>query len=152
MVLDSVHLLPIRPPEPVPELPPNKSPHRRRSSSKVTFPHESENGTFRKFLEEKRLAAGPDGARPSPAPSDPALSALKLDDFGKYPYTIWDFFPATCTCPHDIQRVGRLGDGGKWVWGMSLYEARETPTRGSKHPTQNTFPRRDSHLQLRRER
>lgn len=43
-------------------------------------------------------------------------------DFLRYPFTIWDFFPATWTCPHDFQRVGRLGDGGKWVCGMSIYE------------------------------
>jgi hypothetical protein len=49
-------------------------------------------------------------------------------DFLKYPFTIWDFFPATWTCPHDFQRVGRLGDGGKWVCGMSLYESIPAPT------------------------
>jgi hypothetical protein len=49
-------------------------------------------------------------------------------DFLKYPFTIWDFFPATWTCPHDFQRVGRLGDGGKWVCGMSLYEALPAPS------------------------
>ncbi|KAF1844015.1 uncharacterized protein K460DRAFT_357658 [Cucurbitaria berberidis CBS 394.84] len=48
-------------------------------------------------------------------------------DFLKYPYTIWDFFPATWTCPHDVQRVGRLGDGGKWVCGMSVYESLSAP-------------------------
>jgi hypothetical protein len=55
-------------------------------------------------------------------------------DFLRYPYTIWDFFPATWTCPHDFQRVGRLGDGGKWVCGMSIYEslaAPEFPTIGN---------------------
>jgi hypothetical protein len=57
-------------------------------------------------------------------PHIPFFPAQKMDDFGKYPYTLWDFFPATYTCPHDIQRVGRLGDGGKWVCGMSLYEAK----------------------------
>lgn len=57
-------------------------------------------------------------------PQIPFFPAQKMDDFGKYPYTLWDFFPATYTCPHDIQRVGRLGDGGKWVCGMSLYEAK----------------------------
>ncbi|CAL3968010.1 hypothetical protein PZA11_006943 [Diplocarpon coronariae] len=55
-------------------------------------------------------------------PRIPLFPAQKLEDFGKTPYTLWDFFPATWTCPHDIQRVGRLGDGGKWVCGMSLYE------------------------------
>jgi len=60
-----------------------------------------------------------------------------MDDFGKYPYTLWDFFPATYTCPHDIQRVGRLGDGGKWVCGMSLYESKPAPTishSSTEHP------------------
>ncbi|PBP28532.1 hypothetical protein BUE80_DR000531 [Diplocarpon rosae] len=55
-------------------------------------------------------------------PRIPLFPAQKMEDFGKTPYTLWDFFPATWTCPHDIQRVGRLGDGGKWVCGMSLYE------------------------------
>ncbi|TGO30401.1 hypothetical protein BPAE_0006g01440 [Botrytis paeoniae] len=55
-------------------------------------------------------------------PHIPLFPAQKLSDFSKTPYTLWDFFPATWTCPHDIQRVGRLGDGGKWVCGMSLYE------------------------------
>lgn len=48
-------------------------------------------------------------------------------DFGEYPYTIWDFFTPTWTCPLDVQRVGRLGDGGKWVCGMSVYESLPVP-------------------------
>ncbi|KAF9039870.1 methyltransferase domain-containing protein [Panaeolus papilionaceus] len=35
------------------------------------------------------------------------------------PYTVWDFFPAAFNCPHEIQRLGALGDGGKWVCGLS---------------------------------
>jgi hypothetical protein len=38
-----------------------------------------------------------------------------------WPYTVWDFTPATYSCPHEVDRVGRLGDGGKWVCGMSKY-------------------------------
>ncbi|KAF9279748.1 hypothetical protein BGZ68_007720 [Mortierella alpina] len=34
----------------------------------------------------------------------------------------WWYFPASFMCPHDIQRVGPLSDGGKWLCGMSLYE------------------------------
>ncbi|KAF8939589.1 methyltransferase domain-containing protein [Dissophora ornata] len=34
----------------------------------------------------------------------------------------WWYFPASFLCPHDIQRVGPLSDGGKWICGMSLYE------------------------------
>ncbi len=36
---------------------------------------------------------------------------------------MWDFFPPAYSCPWDVQRVGRLGDGGKWVCGMSKYES-----------------------------
>ncbi|KAJ0164488.1 hypothetical protein CTA2_879 [Colletotrichum tanaceti] len=25
-------------------------------------------------------------------------------------------------CPWDVERIGRMGDGGKWVCGMSRYE------------------------------
>jgi len=71
-------------------------------------------------------------------PKVPFFPAQKLDDFGKYPYTLWDFFPATYTCPHDIQRVGRLGDGGKWVCGMSLYEERPAPAVTPHNPTPET--------------
>ncbi|KAF2129734.1 hypothetical protein P153DRAFT_338774 [Dothidotthia symphoricarpi CBS 119687] len=59
-------------------------------------------------------------------PSNPKVPFFPTD-FLKYPFTIWDFFPATWTCPHDFQRVGRMGDGGKWVCGMNLYENLSVP-------------------------
>lgn len=67
-------------------------------------------------------------------PKIPLFPAQSTDDFSKTPYTLWDFFPATYSCPHDIQRVGRLGDGGKWVCGMSSYESRPAPAV-SQHST-----------------
>lgn len=36
-------------------------------------------------------------------------------------HTIWDFFVPAYTCPWDNQRVGKFGDGGKWICGMSKY-------------------------------
>lgn len=79
-------------------------------------------------------------AKAHPAnPQIPLFPAQKMDDFGKYPYTLWDFFPATYTCPHDIQRVGRLGDGGKWVCGMSLYESKPAPTTTTQQNTETVI-------------
>ncbi|PGH14357.1 hypothetical protein AJ80_05947 [Polytolypa hystricis UAMH7299] len=39
------------------------------------------------------------------------------------PYNIYDFVYPAFNCPHDVERVGRVGDGGKWVCGMTRYEA-----------------------------
>ena len=30
-----------------------------------------------------------------------------------------DFFTAAFNCPHEVERLGALGDGGKWVCGLS---------------------------------
>ncbi len=32
---------------------------------------------------------------------------------------IGDFFPAAFNCPHELERIGSLGDGGKWTCGVS---------------------------------
>ncbi|KAG0195726.1 hypothetical protein BGX28_000735, partial [Mortierella sp. GBA30] len=32
----------------------------------------------------------------------------------------WWYFQPAFNCPHELQRVGRFNDGGKWVCGLSL--------------------------------
>ncbi|KAH7338569.1 methyltransferase domain-containing protein [Rhizoctonia solani] len=34
-------------------------------------------------------------------------------------YTLWDFFPPSFDCPYETTRLGVMGDGGKWVCGLS---------------------------------
>ncbi|KAK2061435.1 hypothetical protein LY76DRAFT_507806 [Colletotrichum caudatum] len=51
----------------------------------------------------------------------PFFPATSASGYKKHPYSIWDFTPASFSCPHEMERVGRLGDGGKWVCGMSRY-------------------------------
>jgi len=38
--------------------------------------------------------------------------------FGHQMVTLWDFFIPTYRCPHRLERVGVIGDGGKWVCGI----------------------------------
>jgi len=44
----------------------------------------------------------------------------KVDPFpsnGEF-YTLWDFFLPSFRCPHRLERIGIMGDGGKWVCGL----------------------------------
>lgn len=53
------------------------------------------------------------------------------------PFHVWDFARPSFFCPHDLERVGTLGDGGKVLCGMSRYE-KESPG-----PSSNDNPARD---------
>ncbi|KAF9392899.1 hypothetical protein CPB97_007425 [Podila verticillata] len=58
--------------------------------------------------------------------------ALKENGYGKPWFSIWPtakdsmnwwgYFPASFNCPHEVERVGRYNDGGKWMCGMSVLE------------------------------
>lgn len=54
-----------------------------------------------------------------------------------------DFFPPTFDCPHDLERVGMAGDGGKWICGLSRLEDKPDCviyTFGSLHITTQMPP------------
>ncbi|CCT61497.1 uncharacterized protein FFUJ_02024 [Fusarium fujikuroi IMI 58289] len=38
------------------------------------------------------------------------------------PFNVWDFARPSFFCPHDLERVGSISDGGKIICGMSRYE------------------------------
>lgn len=74
-----------------------------------------------KHLQRKTQRNGDKGSTANHCPrnSYPSVDGQSYHD---HPYTIWDFTPASWGCPHEMERVGRMGDGGKWVCGMSRYE------------------------------
>ncbi|TCD68574.1 hypothetical protein EIP91_010499 [Steccherinum ochraceum] len=55
-----------------------------------------------------------------PTPQDVTMFPPDKDPWP--PYTVWDFFPPAFNCPHERERVGQLGDGGKWVCGLHRVE------------------------------
>ncbi|KAL0577412.1 hypothetical protein V5O48_004577 [Marasmius crinis-equi] len=57
-----------------------------------------------------------------PTPADVSMFPPDKDPWPAY--TVWDFFPAAYNCPHDIQRLGALGDGGKWVCGITRVQSK----------------------------
>ncbi|KAK1996485.1 hypothetical protein LX36DRAFT_580241 [Colletotrichum falcatum] len=71
-----------------------------------------------KTVKQRHDVIATDYGDASNIPLFPARSAL---EYKKHPYSIWDFTPASFSCPHEMERIGRLGDGGKWVCGMSRY-------------------------------
>ncbi|KAI0088054.1 methyltransferase domain-containing protein [Irpex rosettiformis] len=42
-------------------------------------------------------------------------------------FTLWDFFIPSFRCPHRVERVGTLGDGGKWTCGVNRYANQRAP-------------------------
>ncbi|EMT64855.1 hypothetical protein FOC4_g10007550, partial [Fusarium odoratissimum] len=46
----------------------------------------------------------------------------KFPDGYMNPFNVWDFARPSFFCPHDLERVGSISDGGKIICGMSRYE------------------------------
>lgn len=60
-------------------------------------------------------------------PSSGSFPARNTPTYFDTPYSVWDLVPASWDCPYEVERIGRMGDGGKWVCGMSQYEKNKGP-------------------------
>ncbi|KAF8890931.1 methyltransferase domain-containing protein [Infundibulicybe gibba] len=74
--------------------------------------------TYAKLLRDRQALIKKFG----PTPKDVALFPPDVEPWP--PYTVWDFFPPAYNCPHEVERLGALGDGGKWVCGLSRVESK----------------------------
>jgi hypothetical protein len=61
------------------------------------------------------------------ADKDHSFPAVNTPTYFTTPYSVWDLIPASYNCPFEVERIGRMGDGGKWVCGMSKYEKNTRP-------------------------
>jgi len=66
-----------------------------------------------------KLLAQREGLLKKYGPNPKDISLFPPDKAPWPPYTVWDFFPPAFNCPHEVERLGALGDGGKWVCGLS---------------------------------
>jgi len=112
------------PSSPFPSLPSSSAPPRQPLRS----PASSQGLTTRVRRAERayqKMLLGRDAliAKVGPAPHDVALFPPDKEPWP--PYTVWDFFPPAFFCPHELERVGELGDGGKWVCGISQLQEQE---------------------------
>lgn len=76
----------------------------------------------REALIQERLLTAESNWKKSVEKRHFAMKETELID-GKFNHThlrvFWDFFYPAFNCPHDTERIGRVGDGGKWVCGFN---------------------------------
>ncbi|KAI0270467.1 methyltransferase domain-containing protein [Gloeopeniophorella convolvens] len=107
-------LLPQSPLAPVPQpVPASRPPSLLGDADALALRVKRAERTYQKMLRGREALIQKVG----PSPRDIALFPPDRDPWP--PYTIWDFFPPAFPCPHELERVGALGDGGKWVCGLS---------------------------------
>ncbi|KAH9957261.1 methyltransferase domain-containing protein [Lactifluus volemus] len=78
-------------------------------------------------------------AKVGPAPRD--VSLFPPDKEPWPPYTVCEgLLPPAFFCPHELERVGDLGDGGKWFCGLSrLQEKEDCIVYSIGHPASASF-------------
>ncbi|KIY46177.1 hypothetical protein FISHEDRAFT_76018 [Fistulina hepatica ATCC 64428] len=74
---------------------------------------------YKKMLNERKRLIQKFG----PNPKDIAMFPPDKDPWPAY--TVWDYFPPAYNCPHEVERIGALGDGGKWVCGLSRIQTKK---------------------------
>ncbi|CUA72614.1 hypothetical protein RSOLAG22IIIB_10182 [Rhizoctonia solani] len=73
---------------------------------------ERQEDAYAQTVEERHAFIRKMGPTPDKVVPYPELASGKA-------YTLWDFFPPSFDCPYETTRLGTMGDGGKWICGLS---------------------------------
>jgi len=111
---------------PFPSLqPPSEPPTSTQPLNSSTAPHGLASRVRRAERAYRKMLLGRDALISKVGPTPHNVALFPPDKEPWPPYTVWDFFPPAFFCPHELERVGDLGDGGKWVCGLSQLQEKE---------------------------